>query len=195
MILKIFFIVSSLVRKLKQQAREQMEERRPNLVAALHQMGDFYMELKWDFQSWGKFLHALFLVFNCMISFIAKLRCLSQCMHLERWTTIRIFISMNMISIVLFILSVPLVSRVLPSDICKIHKSGASIRMDTTLVDFNDMRWERGDISFIFNGDQKPSHSLTVLDNKAKLFQRVRYEVNSLFKFICFLYVYVFLHV
>lgn len=79
----------------------------------------------------------------------------------------------------LFVLSVPLVSRVLPSDICKIHKSGASIRMDTTLVDFNDMRWERGDISFIFNGDQKPSHSLTVLDNKAKLFQRVRYEVNS----------------
>lgn len=92
----------------------------------------------------------------------------------------------------LFIFSVPLVSRVLPSDICKIHKSGASIRMDTTLVDFNDMRWERGDISFIFNGDQKPSHSLTVLDNKAKLFQRVRYEVNNLFKYICFLYVYVF---
>ncbi|KAG5337629.1 AN13C protein, partial [Acromyrmex heyeri] len=119
--------ISSLVRKLKQQAREQMEERRPNLVAALHQMGDFYMELKWDFQSW-----------------------------------------------------VPLVSRVLPSDICKIHKSGASIRMDTTLVDFNDMRWERGDISFIFNGDQKPSHSLTVLDNKAKLFQRVRYEETEL---------------
>jgi len=56
MTLKIFFLVSSLVRKLKQQAREQMEERRPNLVAALHQMGDFYMELKWDFQSWGKFL-------------------------------------------------------------------------------------------------------------------------------------------
>ncbi|TGZ49021.1 Ankyrin repeat domain-containing protein 13C [Temnothorax longispinosus] len=124
---KILFVVSSLLRKLKQQAREQMEERRPNLVAALHQMGDFYMELKWDFQSW-----------------------------------------------------VPLVSRVLPSDICKIHKSGASIRMDTTLVDFNDMRWERGDISFIFNGDQKPSHSLTVLDNKAKLFQRVRYEETEL---------------
>lgn len=32
-----------------------MEERRPNLVSALHQMGDFYMELKWDFQSWGMY--------------------------------------------------------------------------------------------------------------------------------------------
>ncbi|KAG8035497.1 hypothetical protein G9C98_006943 [Cotesia typhae] len=119
--------ISSLVRKLKQQAREQMEERRPDLVSALHKMGDFYMELKWDFQSW-----------------------------------------------------VPLVSRILPSDICRIHKSGASIRMDTTLVDFNDMRWERGDISFIFNGDQKPGKSLTVLDNKAKLYQRVRYEETEL---------------
>ncbi|XP_075229573.1 ankyrin repeat domain-containing protein 13C-A [Lycorma delicatula] len=119
--------ISSLVRKLKQQAREQMEERRPNLVAALNQMGDFYMELKWDFQSW-----------------------------------------------------VPIVSRILPSDICRIHKRGSSIRLDTTLVDFNDMRWERGDISFLFNGDVKPSHSLTVLDNKASLFQRVRYEETEM---------------
>lgn len=47
-------VVCSLLKKLKQQAKEQMEERRPNLVKALKQMGDFYMELKWDFQSWGK---------------------------------------------------------------------------------------------------------------------------------------------
>lgn len=46
--------ISSLVRKLKSQAREQMEERRPNLVNALNQIKDFYMELKWDFQSWGE---------------------------------------------------------------------------------------------------------------------------------------------
>lgn len=46
--------VSSLLNKLKAQAREQMEGRRPNLVQALKKMGDFYMELKWDFQSWGK---------------------------------------------------------------------------------------------------------------------------------------------
>jgi len=72
---------------------------------------------------------------------------------------------------------VPLVSRILPSDICRIHKRGSSIRLDTTLVDFNDMRWERGDISFLFNGDRKPNLSLTVLDNKAELYQRVRYEV------------------
>jgi ankyrin repeat domain-containing protein 13 len=54
------------------------------------------------------------------------------------------------------------------------------MRLDTTLVDFNDMKWERGDISFLFNGDRKPSQSLTVLDNKDKLYQRVRYEVLEL---------------
>uniref|UniRef100_A0A1B0D1N6 Uncharacterized protein n=1 Tax=Phlebotomus papatasi TaxID=29031 RepID=A0A1B0D1N6_PHLPP len=43
-----------LLWKLKKQARDQMEHRRPNLVKALQQMGDFYMELKWDFQSWGE---------------------------------------------------------------------------------------------------------------------------------------------
>jgi hypothetical protein len=92
-----------LLRKLKQQARENMDQRRPNLVKALKQMGDFYMELQWDFHSW-----------------------------------------------------IPLISRILPSDICKIYKKGCSIRLDTTLVDFSDMRWERGDISFIFRGDRTP---------------------------------------
>lgn len=58
-IIFVNFTVSSLVRKLKQQAREQMEERRPNLVSALNQMGDFYMELKWDFQSWGEHYFSL----------------------------------------------------------------------------------------------------------------------------------------
>lgn len=54
------FAVCSLLKKLKQQAKEQIEERRPNLVKALKQMGDFYMELKWDFQSWGKLVHLSF---------------------------------------------------------------------------------------------------------------------------------------
>uniref|UniRef100_A0A182S0F4 Ankyrin repeat domain-containing protein n=1 Tax=Anopheles funestus TaxID=62324 RepID=A0A182S0F4_ANOFN len=120
-------IISSLLRKLKQQAREQMEQRRPNLVKALKQMGDFYMELKWDFHSW-----------------------------------------------------VPLISRILPSDVCKIHKSGCSIRLDTTLVDFSDMRWERGDISFIFKGENPPKDSLTALDNECRCYQHVRHEETEM---------------
>ncbi|XP_066144370.1 ankyrin repeat domain-containing protein 13C [Euwallacea fornicatus] len=119
--------IVSLVRKFRQQSKEQMEQRRPNLVAALNKIDSFYMELKWDFQSW-----------------------------------------------------VPLVSRILPSDVCKIYKCGANIRLDTTLVDFSDMRWERGDISFIFCGDADPTESLTVMDNVGQLFQRVRYEENEM---------------
>ncbi|XP_013408976.1 ankyrin repeat domain-containing protein 13C-B [Lingula anatina] len=120
-------IILILLRKLKQQSREALEERRPALVSALHELGDFYLELKWDFQSW-----------------------------------------------------VPLVSRILPSDVCRIWKRGPNIRMDTTLVDFNDMKWERGDISFIFTGEAKPANSLTVLDNKLQVFQSIRYEESDL---------------
>ncbi|XP_053205259.1 ankyrin repeat domain-containing protein 13C-like [Panonychus citri] len=74
---------------------------------------------------------------------------------------------------------VPLVSRYLPSDVCTIQKKGCNIRLDTTLVDFSDMKWERGDISFVFMGDAKPSQSLTVMDNKMKVYQRLRYEESE----------------
>lgn len=73
-----------------------------------------------------------------------------------------------------------MVSRILPSDICKIYKKGANIRLDTTLVDFSDMRWERGDISFIFNGNAPPNQTLTVLDNVSKVYQLVKYEENEM---------------
>ena len=42
------------------------------------------------------------------------------------------------------------------------------------------MKWERGDISFIFMGEEKPSQSLFVLDNRLKVYQKVRYEVNAI---------------
>lgn len=50
--------VCCLLKKLKEQAREQAKDRKPNLVKALKEMGDFYMEFKWDFQSWGK-IHSI----------------------------------------------------------------------------------------------------------------------------------------
>ena len=51
-----------------------------------------------------------------------------------------------------------------------IHKfKGARVRLDTTLVDFNDMHWVRGDISFIYNGDAPPEAALAVLDNQVSL--------------------------
>lgn len=42
--------------------------------------------------------------------------------------------------------------------------------MDTTLVDFNERTWERGDISFIYNpAAETVNQHLVVLDNKAKV--------------------------
>ncbi|XP_002091973.3 ankyrin repeat domain-containing protein 13C [Drosophila yakuba] len=119
--------ITQVLRMLKLQSREHMESRREKLVNALRQMQDFYMEFKWDFQSW-----------------------------------------------------LPLVSRILPSDICRLYKSGASIRLDTTLVDFNDMRWERGDISFLFRGEAPARESLVLLDNEQECFQRLRYEESDM---------------
>ena len=75
---------------------------------------------------------------------------------------------------------IPLVSKILPSDVCKIYKRGTALRMDTTLVDFNERTWERGDISFIFDASaDDPAQSLVILDNKAKVFQRVKYEESD----------------
>ncbi|KAK0141388.1 Ankyrin repeat domain-containing protein 13C-A [Merluccius polli] len=90
-------------------------------------LGDFYLELHWDFQSW-----------------------------------------------------VPLLSRILPSDACKIYKQGNNIRLDTTLIDFTDMKCQRGDLSFIFTGDAAPAQSFVVLDNEAKVYQRIHHEESEM---------------
>ncbi|XP_038619460.1 ankyrin repeat domain-containing protein 13A [Tachyglossus aculeatus] len=47
---------------------------------------------------------------------------------------------------------VPLVSRICPNDICRIWKSGAKLRVDITLLGFENMSWIRGRRSFIFKG-------------------------------------------
>ena len=49
---------------------------------------------------------------------------------------------------------VPLVSRVSPSDTYRVYKSGANVRIDTTLVGFDSMSWQRGSRSMIFKGWQ-----------------------------------------
>ncbi|VDM56559.1 unnamed protein product [Angiostrongylus costaricensis] len=104
-------IITEMLRKLKAQSRMGISSRKSHLLKVLEDIGDFYLELKWDFQSW-----------------------------------------------------IPLLSRMLPSDVCQIYKKGTLLRMDTTLADFNERRWERGDISFLFN---------------ATVFQRVRHEESE----------------
>lgn len=48
---------------------------------------------------------------------------------------------------------VPLVPRMCPSDTYKIYKSRSSVRIDTTLVGFDQTsNWQRGNRSYIFTG-------------------------------------------
>ncbi|KAF6025315.1 hypothetical protein EB796_016370 [Bugula neritina] len=75
---------------------------------------------------------------------------------------------------------VPLVSRFLPCDTCHIYKKGCHIRMDTTLIDFKDMRWERGNLSFLFDGTKLGTQSLLVMDHKQKVFQWIKDESEEI---------------
>ncbi|XP_074504830.1 ankyrin repeat domain-containing protein 13D [Sebastes fasciatus] len=47
---------------------------------------------------------------------------------------------------------VPLVSKVCPSDVYRVWKSGSCLRVDTTLLGFEHMTWLKGRRSYIFKG-------------------------------------------
>ncbi|KAG8450440.1 hypothetical protein GDO86_002921, partial [Hymenochirus boettgeri] len=49
---------------------------------------------------------------------------------------------------------VPLLSKICPSDTYKVWKSGQNLRVDTTLLGFDHMTWQRGNRSFIFKGQE-----------------------------------------
>eukprot|EP00794_Sanderia_malayensis_P013841 gene13841-15287_t len=78
---------------------------------------------------------------------------------------------------------VPFVSRMCPSDTYKIWKSGANVRIDTTLVGFDQMSWQRGRQSFIFKGERSSSCMFEV-DHEKKTFWKeiikLRQETVSL---------------
>lgn len=67
---------------------------------------------------------------------------------------------------------VPLLSRLCPSDNYKIYKLGSNFRVDTTLVGFDNMKWSRGDLSFVFKGEEEGG-VIYVLDHENKTMEKV----------------------
>lgn len=47
---------------------------------------------------------------------------------------------------------IPLMSKVCPSDTYKVYKSGSFVRIDTTLLGFDQTSWQRGNRSYLFKG-------------------------------------------
>ena len=69
---------------------------------------------------------------------------------------------------------IPLISRFLPSDTCKLYKRNSDVRIDSTLLDFHDMRWQRGDLSFIFHGSgNSTKREMYVLDNRKRKYSHI----------------------
>jgi len=69
---------------------------------------------------------------------------------------------------------IPLVNKLCPSDKYKIWKKGTSLRIDTTLVGFENLKWIIGDVSVIFFVDNETGDpNLYMVDRKNKIYQRI----------------------
>ncbi|XP_071428097.1 ankyrin repeat domain-containing protein 13A [Pithys albifrons albifrons] len=75
---------------------------------------------------------------------------------------------------------VPLLSRVCPSDVCRIWKSGAKLRVDMTLLGFENMAWERGKRSVIFKGgDTGGWAEVLVINHDEKFVITEKFELSQ----------------
>ncbi|KAL5103413.1 Ankyrin repeat domain-containing protein 13C-B [Taenia crassiceps] len=66
---------------------------------------------------------------------------------------------------------VPFLARHLPSDNCKLFKKGNLLRLDTTLLDFKNRDWVRGQLSIIVDGNKPFESRICLIDYDHRSYQ------------------------
>ncbi|KAL5962934.1 Ankyrin repeat domain-containing protein 13C, partial [Taenia solium] len=66
---------------------------------------------------------------------------------------------------------VPFLARHLPSDNCKLFKKGNLIRLDTTLLDFKNRDWVRGQLSIIVDANKPFESRICLIDYEHRSYQ------------------------
>ncbi|KAK2169141.1 hypothetical protein LSH36_12g20034 [Paralvinella palmiformis] len=66
---------------------------------------------------------------------------------------------------------VPLVARMCPSDTYRVWKSGSNVRIDTTLLGFDNTNWQRGNRSFVFKGGMESAIVMEIDHDARQVFQ------------------------
>uniref|UniRef100_A0A0A9ZBS5 Ankyrin repeat domain-containing protein 13B n=1 Tax=Lygus hesperus TaxID=30085 RepID=A0A0A9ZBS5_LYGHE len=74
---------------------------------------------------------------------------------------------------------VPLVSRMCPSDTYKVYKQGSNVRIDTTLLGFDQNSWHRGNTSFIFQGQSDQAKIMEVDHETKQVFVEQMKMINT----------------
>lgn len=75
---------------------------------------------------------------------------------------------------------VPLMSRLCPSDTYKVYKRGANVRIDTTLLGFDNSTWQRGNRSYIFKGLKEAATMIEIdHDTHEVLVEQLNSEVGD----------------
>lgn len=115
--------------------------------------------MKWEFTSWGKSWTStwlssarMFTQIHSTHSQLPSVSVLALGNNLNHFSTAALDSSSDTHWFFLLCLTVPLVSKVCPSDVYRVWKSGSCLRVDTTLLGFEHMTWLKGRRSYIFKG-------------------------------------------